>query len=115
GAKKKAAKSKSSASEAKAKKAPEARRSQAGARKSQSNGAARPSSAGSSAGPASSSGYVPPAPQSSAEVAAQMRDRLSAPGEDEGDMPRRARPSQKDAKLQSLFETGKSKGFLTFD
>jgi hypothetical protein len=45
----------------------------------------------------------PSAPQSSAEVSAHMRDRLSATG-DELDMPRRSRPSQKDAKLQSLFE-----------
>jgi RNA polymerase primary sigma factor len=78
---------------------------------SSANGAGHPADVGSSAG------YepTPSAPQSSAEVSAHMRDRLSAPGDDELDMPRRSRPSQKDAKLQSLFETGKSKGFLTFD
>ena len=83
------------------------------ARASSKNGAgkkARASSAG---------GIVPPAPKSSAEVAAAVRERLAGNGDSEPDSDRMVDssrlPSEKDAKLQSLFEQGKSKGFLTFD
>jgi len=63
--------------------------------------------------------------RSSAELAAAVRERLSTSGlSSPGSQPgksrpsgggRKSAPSQKDVKLQSLFEQGKSKGFLTFD
>jgi RNA polymerase primary sigma factor len=56
----------------------------------------------------------PPAPRSSAEVAARG---MGGGFEDDGDAPDSSRPggSEAGARLQSLFEHGKSKGFLTFD
>jgi RNA polymerase primary sigma factor len=58
----------------------------------------------------------PPAPRSSAEVAAAVRDRLGGGFDDDGDAPESSRPgSEAGSRLQSLFEHGKSKGFLTFD
>ncbi len=62
---------------------------------------------------------VEPAPKSSAEVAEAVRvrlqqsDRSKARDAKGGDAKPKA--NQKDNKLQSLFEAGKSKGFLTFD
>ncbi|HZO12615.1 MAG TPA: RNA polymerase sigma factor RpoD, partial [Polyangiaceae bacterium] len=61
---------------------------------------------------------VPPAPKSSAEVAEAVRERLAGTSKnsDGEDAIPESRPSQeKDTRLQSLFETGKSRGFLTFD
>jgi RNA polymerase primary sigma factor len=59
---------------------------------------------------------VPPAPRSSAEVSRAVRERLGGNvDEDYYDGMQDAAPSQRDSKLQSLFEAGKSKGFLTFD
>jgi RNA polymerase primary sigma factor len=61
---------------------------------------------------------VPPAPKSSAEVAEAVRERLagnSSKGNEDSEPVPDSRPSQKDSRLRSLFETGKSRGFLTFD
>ena len=53
-----------------------------------------------------------PAPRSSAEVAKAVRERLGT-----GNLSKKSSSSSnaKDTKLRSLFEQGKSKGFLTFD
>jgi RNA polymerase primary sigma factor len=51
-------------------------------------------------------------PKSSAEVAQAVRERLGSGG---AATKRSAKASAKDTKLRSLFEQGKSKGFLTFD
>jgi RNA polymerase primary sigma factor len=62
----------------------------------------------------SSSGSAP-APKSSAEVAAVVRERLGH-GESNGKgNTGKANMKNSDGKLRSLFEQGKSKGFLTFD
>ncbi len=91
------------------------------AAKSSANGAAK-SKRGRSSDPGDSE--VPSAPNS-ADLAAAVRERLSSSGlSSPGSKPgksrpsgggRKSTPSQKDVKLQSLFEQGKSKGFLTFD
>ncbi|MEM1029762.1 MAG: RNA polymerase sigma factor RpoD [Myxococcota bacterium] len=76
------------------------RKSRAGRATSTSNGAT--SRGSSSKGRPSSNGAS--ADAGAAPESAASRPRQSRPA-----------PSQKDAKLQSLFEQGKSKGFLTFD
>ncbi len=63
-------------------------------------------------GRASASGSAPAAPKSSAEVAAEVRERLGNGEATDASGGKRPAASQK---LQSLFEQGKSKGFLTFD
>jgi RNA polymerase primary sigma factor len=60
------------------------------------------------------SGNGVPAPKSSAEVAASVRQRLAGTSSPGSAAPA-ATKSTKDTKLASLFEAGKSKGFLTFD
>jgi len=55
-----------------------------------------------------------PAPKSSAEVAAAVRERLGRGGTATTGKAR-STTTVKDTKLRSLFEQGKSKGFLTFD
>jgi RNA polymerase primary sigma factor len=59
-----------------------------------------------------------PAPKSSAEVAEAVRERLGAHDSERADRSSTIPPpppSSHNDRLQSLFETGKSKGFLTFD
>ena len=118
-ASKRAAK-KSTARKSTAKKAPKsaASRKKAPRSRASANGAAKRKAAPSSRG----SAPVLSAPKSSAEVAQEVRERLAGKNGDDkmadsdaAPTKKRAPNSQKDAKLQSLFEQGKSKGFLTFD
>ena len=130
---KKTAAKKKATKKATAKKAPASRKSAAkstatkSAKKATKSSAGRASAKGSSkarasrSGRKSSNGAVPPAPKSSAEVAAAVRERLghgakSAPSSSAngGAKSAKAKAGQ-NPKLQSLFEQGKSKGFLTFD
>jgi RNA polymerase primary sigma factor len=94
-------------------KAGQAPKSANGAR-AKSNGAGRSPSSPPSSGNGQSLLRIDPvvsAPKSSAEVSEALRERLAVRGgEPEADEPERP-----DHRLQSLFEAGKSKGFLTFD
>ena len=95
-----------------------AAKSSAGNSRGSHAGRGAPSSHGQARGSSNGMMAVPPAPKSSAEVAEAVRERLAGTSKnsDGEDAIPESRPSQeKDTRLQSLFETGKSRGFLTFD
>ena len=112
---KKSSAKKSSAKKAASKKKVTATKKSAAKKSSAKKSSARKSSAGRIPTP------VPSAPKSSAEVAAVVRERL---GHGEGKAGNKEASGKgksngaakvKEGKLRSLFEQGKSKGYLTFD